>query len=156
MPCCTACSSLFDPGNLILLVNSTAAPSLFSFFSISAFILVFKCCSFSIIPCIWCRCPSTGGMGLHGWPLWREAGLPRAQHRQFQTVPTNPPQGIVEPLSHGCRGSENTYLRKSKLCCTAAERGVRKICEKQPYRDQGERRRRERGCSKRQSLLCNP
>ena len=97
VPCCTACSSLFQPGNLSLLVNSTDAPSSCSLFSISPFTLVFKCCSFSLIPCIRCRCPDVGRAG-QGGCCEERLGLPRARHGQFQLTH---PRAQLSPSAMG-------------------------------------------------------
>lgn len=45
----------------------------------------------------------------------RGMGLPYDRHKQFQTAPTDPPQGTAELLSQAGGTSEKMYLRRRKV-----------------------------------------
>jgi len=46
-------------------------------------------------------------------------GLPHARHSHFQLAPTDPPEGMTEPLSQDGGASGKKCLRKFKTSCSS-------------------------------------
>lgn len=82
--------------------------------------------------------PGTAGEGCRGCPLERS------------TISANPPTSRTQLNTSATGGVPLRTCVQERVdnAASSRERGVREMCEKQSCKYQGERRRRERGCSK--------